>query len=74
MNFLARQASRASLPPHVQEEMERLTGLVEKATSEILLSTDWTVSMELVDSTNRSSSEDVKREVVRQVRKRLQHR
>jgi hypothetical protein len=74
MNFLSRQAARASLPPHVQEELDRVTELVEKCTSEILLTVDWAVNMEVVDATNRASSQDVRREIVRQVRKRLQHR
>lgn len=74
MNFLARQASRAALPPAVQVEIDRVTDLVERCTNEILLAIDWTVNMELVDATNRASCQEVRREIVRQVRKRLQHR
>ncbi len=47
---------------------------VEKATSEILLSPDWSIMMEVVDALNRASDQEIKREIVRQIRKRLQHR
>lgn len=74
MNFLAREARKANLPVPVQEEMDRTTAMIEKATSDILLGVDWATNLEIVDTANRTQSEDVRREIVRQVRKRLQHR
>jgi len=74
MNFLARQANRAAMPPHLQDEYDRVQSTVEKCTSEMLLAIDWSQNMELVDYVNNTASQDLRREVVRQVRKRLQHR
>jgi len=65
---------RPNLPPHLMDEGERAAGLVEKATSDILLAVDWAMNMEVVDALNRSSEQAVKREIIRQIRKRLQHR
>jgi hypothetical protein len=74
MNFLARQASKAALPIPVQDEMDRGTAMIEKATSDILLGVDWTTNLEIIDMVNRATCDEVTREIVRQVRKRLQHR
>jgi len=65
---------RPNLPPHLMDEGERGAGLVEKATSDILLAVDWAINMEVVDALNRASDQEVKREIIRQIRKRLQHR
>lgn len=62
------------MPPHLLDEYDRVVSMVEKCTSEMLLSIDWTQNMELVDFTNNTASQDIRREVARQVRKRLQSR
>ena len=74
MNFLARQANRATMPPHLSDEYDRVQNMVEKCTSEMLLAIDWAQNMEVVDYVNNVASQDLRREVARQVRKRLQHR
>jgi len=76
MNFLLGGGGpvRPNLPPHLMDEGERGAGLVEKATSDILLAVDWAINMEVVDALNRASDQEVKREIIRQIRKRLQHR
>ena len=67
-------STRPNLPPDLQDEGDRGADLVEKATSEILLAVDWAMNMEVVDALNRASHQEIKREIVRQIRKRLQHR
>ena len=74
MNYLLGGPVKPNLPPHLMDEGERGAGLVEKATSEILLAVDWAINMEVVDALNRASDQEVKREIIRQIRKRLQNR
>ncbi|KAM3571980.1 hypothetical protein VYU27_006006 [Nannochloropsis oceanica] len=76
MNFLLGGGGpvRPNLPPHLMDEGERGADLVEKATSDILLAVDWAINMEVVDALNRASDQEIKREIIRQIRKRLQHR
>lgn len=65
---------RPDLPPHLMDEGERAAALVEKATCDILLQVDWAAMMEVVDAINHASDQAVRREIVRQIRKRLQSR
>lgn len=76
MNFLLGTGGpvRPNLPPHLMDEGERGAALIEKATSDILLQVDWAAMMEVVDAMNHASDQAVKRELVRQIRKRLQSR
>ena len=48
--------------------------LVNKATDELLISHDWAANLEIADVVNNAADEAVAAEVVRAVRKRLQHR
>ena len=74
MNFLLGTRATPNLPPHLFDEGERGAALIEKATSDILLQVDWAAMMEVVDAINHASDQAVKRELVRQIRKRLQSR
>lgn len=63
---------RPKLPPHLMDEGERAAGLVERATSELLSAVEEVKNMDVVDALNHASDQEVKKDIIRQIRKRLQ--
>ena len=74
MNFLNRQAKRASLPPDVQAQIKRGIDLVGRATNDAHISSDWGTNMEVVDLMEHAADQEVREEIIRAIRKRLQER
>jgi len=57
-----------------KNEIEELMKMLDTATSDILIATDWNSNMAIVDALNNCQSQEILKEFVRQVRKKLQSR